>query len=110
MFRFCRAAPRGRVNLYGAPLRIPEDQVIRQVTKRAATLGYSPKIDYRHQYDNFPQHASTYRGRVMIAEKIVDVLPQKHKKERVSSGFVGMMGRVCVGEGRGEPFYAMLVI
>lgn len=77
------ATLRGRVNLYGPPLHIPETRGLKELTKRAATLGQTQETDYLYQYKNFPQHASTYRGRVMIVERIVDTLPKKREKETV---------------------------
>ena len=73
--------PRGRVNLYGPPLYVPETRGFKELTKKAATLGYTDKVDYLQQYQNFPQHASTYRGRVMVVERIADSLPGKHENK-----------------------------
>ncbi|CAN0415898.1 unnamed protein product, partial [Ascophyllum nodosum] len=56
------------VNLYGPPLYVPRTRGLKELTNKAATLGYTDKVDYLQQYQNFPQHASTYRGRVMVVE------------------------------------------
>ena len=73
--------PRGRVNLYGPPLCVPGTRRLKELTNKAATLGYTDKVDYLQQYQNFPQHASTYRGRVMVMERITDSLPEKLKNK-----------------------------
>lgn len=73
-----------RVNLYGPPLSIPETRNLKVLTKRAATLGLVSQTDYLNQYLNFPQHASTYRGRVLVSERIVERAPRAHEKDKVS--------------------------
>lgn len=83
-----------RVNLYGPPLHVPETRAIAQLTKKAATLGYNHDPDHLDQYQNFPQKASTYRGRLLVSEKVVEKAPKGHEKDRVS--FACVRVRVCV--------------
>lgn len=73
------------MNLYGPPLNIPETRNLKVLTKRAATLGLTSRTDYLNQYLNFPQHASTYRGRVLVSERIVERAPKTHEKDKVWS-------------------------
>ncbi|CAN0111503.1 unnamed protein product [Ascophyllum nodosum] len=74
--------PKSRwVNLYGPPLYVPETRGLKELTKKAATLGYTDEVNYLQQYQNFPQHASTYRGRVMVVERIADSLPKRRENK-----------------------------
>lgn len=83
-----------RVNLYGPPLSIPETRNLKVLTKRAVTLGLTSQTDYLNQYLNFPHHASTYRGRVLVTERIVHRAPKSHEKDKVGH-------EASAGEGRG---------
>lgn len=88
------------MNLYGPPLNLPETRGLKRLTKKAATLGLLEDMDYLTQYNNFPQHASTYRGRVLVKERVVDNAPKAHEKDKVKQ-LTGLevMG-VCNGIGR----------
>ncbi|CBN78812.1 conserved unknown protein [Ectocarpus siliculosus] len=72
------------VNLYGPPLHIPETRNLKVLTRRAATLGLGAQTDHLHQYLNFPDKASTYRGRVLVMERIVPHAPKAHEKDKVA--------------------------
>lgn len=86
------------MNLYGPPLCIPETRNLKVLTKRAATLGLTSQTDYLNQYLNFPHHASTYRGRVLVSERIVEKAPKTHEKDKVRNKRKVRGG----GEGKGE--------
>lgn len=71
------------MNIYGPPLNIPETRNLKVLTKRAATLGLVSQTDYLNQYLNFPDKASTYRGRVLVMQRIVENAPKAHEKDKV---------------------------
>ncbi|CAM9557262.1 unnamed protein product, partial [Choristocarpus tenellus] len=71
------------VNLYGPPLSVSEtNNQLRNLGKRAVALGET--TDHMNLYQNFPELASTYRGRVLTAERIVAKLPKGHEKNKVA--------------------------
>jgi hypothetical protein len=62
------------VNLYGAPTAAT--RILTQLTD-GLKVGLEGGVDYRAQYNTFPDLGTTYRGRVLIAQKIMKELPKK---------------------------------
>ncbi len=83
------------MNLYGPPLKIPETSSLKNIGRTAATLGLVSRTDYLNQYLNFPQHASTYRGRVLVTERIASKAPKSHEKDKVGGGRYPPCGRTA---------------
>eukprot|EP00752_Nemacystus_decipiens_P012046 g10680.t1 len=59
--------------LYGAPLVVPTSTEIADIAKRM-TSSESP-TNWRTMYENLPQKASTYRGRILLSREIREHLP-----------------------------------
>lgn len=100
-----------RVNLYGPPVGLPESENLRRLGVRAAKLGAGK--DYLQQYLNFPNLASTYRGRVLVANRVVDQPPAQHLKDKVETFFVIFQTAIIchfVFTGKNAFFLVMLTI
>lgn len=73
-----------RVNLYGPPLQSPETlDSVKQIGRRVGSI-YAG-TNHTQSYLNCPHMASTYRGRVLVADRVEDHPPPKHLKDKVNS-------------------------
>ncbi|CAM9701229.1 unnamed protein product, partial [Scytosiphon promiscuus] len=59
--------------LYGAPLVVPTSTEIAEIALRMT--GPSAVTNWRSMYENLPQKASTYRGRILLSREIRESLP-----------------------------------
>ena len=63
--------------------------LLRRPDTRVRLFVVQAQTDWRVMYQNLPQKASTYRGRILISREIRDELPLG--KEEVSLGWVGLV-------------------
>ncbi|CAM9578126.1 unnamed protein product, partial [Hapterophycus canaliculatus] len=99
-------------SLYGPPLVVPTSTEIAEIALRMT--GPSALTNWRSMYENLPQKASTYRGRILLSREIRENLPigkeevgRLPKKKEPSTSRFAM--RCYVSSGADVPYQASVI-